>query len=209
MSNCQDLRLSSPSALRNRDPILAILSKALPAAGCVLEVASGTGEHITHFAQNVPHLLWQPSDPSPDACSSIAAWREAEGLANVLAPMTIDAGDPVWPPIEADAIICINMIHISPWAATVGLMRQAGQILPCDGLLYLYGPYRRGALPLAPSNQDFDLTLRTSNPQWGLRELDEVIACAEMHGLQFQDVIEMPSNNLSVQFRKRYNDPIE
>jgi len=168
----------------------------------VLEVASGTGEHIVYFASHLPHLDWQPSDPSPEARGSIAAWVEGEGLSNVHPPVHLDAAQSPWPVAQAAAIICINMSHISPWEATVGLMRQAGNILPKGGLLYLYGPYRRSDIALAPSNEVFDHDLRTRDPRWGLRDLDEVIACGGKHGLSFAQSVEMPANNLSVFFRK-------
>lgn len=196
-----DLRLVAPAAARNRDPILDVLRDALPPAGVVLELASGSGEHIVHFARALPVLQWQPSDPSPDACASITAWTAAEGLDNIAPPLALDAAGE-WPAVRADAILCINMIHISPWAATEGLMRGAGAILPPGGLLYLYGPYRRAGVPLEPSNAAFDADLRARNPAWGLRDLDNVSACAAEHGLRVEAVLPMPANNLSVLLRR-------
>lgn len=196
-----DLRLVAPAAARNRDPILDVLRDALPPAGVVLELASGSGEHIVHFARALPALQWQPSDPSPDACASITAWTAAEGLDNIAPPLALDAAGE-WPAVRADAILCINMIHISPWAATEGLMRGAGAILPPGGLLYLYGPYRRAGVPLEPSNAAFDADLRARNPAWGLRDLDNVSACAAEHGLRVEAVLPMPANNLSVLLRR-------
>ncbi|WCT76205.1 DUF938 domain-containing protein [Novosphingobium humi] len=196
-----DLRLVAPAAARNRDPILDVLRDALPAAGVVLELASGSGEHIVHFARALPALQWQPSDPSPDACASITAWTATEGLDNIAPPLALDAAGE-WPAVRADAILCINMIHISPWAATEGLMRGAGAILPPGGLLYLYGPYRRAGVPLEPSNAAFDADLRARNPAWGLRDLDNVSACAAEHGLRVEAVLPMPANNLSVLLRR-------
>ena len=193
---------SAPAALRNRGPILDVLRKVLPASGKVLEVASGTGEHITHFARHVRELAWAPSDPSPEARGSIAAWVAAEGLPNIAEPLDLDAAQWPWPIDQASAIICINMIHISPWAATIGLMRGAGAILPAGGALYLYGPYLRADRPLEPSNAAFDMDLRARDARWGLRALDAVVACAGEHGLAFEQAIDMPANNLSVILRK-------
>ncbi|WDF74008.1 DUF938 domain-containing protein [Novosphingobium sp. KACC 22771] len=196
-----DLRRIAPAAARNRDPILDVLRDALPPSGVVLELASGSGEHIVHFARALPHLQWRPSDPSPEARASIAAWTAAEGLDNVAPPLALDAaGD--WPVGHADAIVCINMIHISPWAATEGLMRGAGAILPAGGLLYLYGPYRRAGVALEPSNEAFDADLLARDPEWGLRDLDDVSACAAGHGLRVEAVLPMPANNLSVLLRR-------
>lgn len=196
-----DLRRIAPAAARNRDPILDVLRDLLPPSGVVLELASGSGEHIVHFARALPDLQWQPSDPSPDARASIAAWTAAEGLDNVAPPLALDAAGE-WPTMQADAILCINMIHISPWAATQGLMRGAGAILPSGGLLYLYGPYRRAGVPLEPSNAAFDADLRARNPEWGLRDLENVSACAAQHGLRVEAVLPMPANNLSVLLRR-------
>jgi len=197
-----DDRLSSMAALRNRDPILDVLRTALPETGRVLELASGTGEHVMHFAHNLPDLHWQPSDPSPEARQSIAAWSAAERLPNVAPPIDLDAAQGPWPMGPFAAVVCINMIHISPWPATIGLMQGASSVLPAGGVLYLYGPYRRSDRPLAPGNAAFDEDLRARNPAWGLRELDTVIACAADHGFVFEQVIDMPANNLSVIFRK-------
>lgn len=199
----QDDRRSAPATLRNRDPILGVLRPALPETGLVLEIASGTGEHTMHFAAAMPALRWQPSDPSPDARASIAAWASAAGLANVLPPLDLDAASEAWPITRADAVLCINMIHISPWEATEGLMGGAARVLAPGQPLYLYGPYRRPGRALEPSNAAFDADLRRRDPRWGLRDLDVVMACAEASGLLFDRVIEMPANNLSVIFRKR------
>ena len=198
-----DDRRSAPATLRNREPIFNVLRPLLPEAGFVLEIASGTGEHLVHFARGLPELIWQPSDPSREARQSIAAWVAAEGLENVCAPLDIDAAAEKWPVKHAFAVICINMIHISPWSSTLGLMRGAGSILARGAPLYLYGPYRRSGRPLEPSNAAFDVDLRTRNPQWGLRELDDVAKCADDYSLRLDQVIEMPANNLSVIFRKK------
>jgi hypothetical protein len=198
-----DNRRYAPATARNREPILEVLRGVLPAAGLVLEIASGTGEHAMHFARALPGLTWQPTDPSPEARQSIAGWIAAEGLANVLPPRDLDVTTAAWPVDRAEAVTCINMIHISPWEATEGLMRGAGRLLGSGAPLYLYGPYRRGDRPLEPSNAAFDEDLKRRDPRWGLREVDEVTSCAAGHGFERIAVVEMPANNLSVVFRKR------
>ncbi len=201
-SRSDDARQFAPATARNREPILAVLREELPESSTVLEVASGTGEHAVHFATALPHLSWQPTDPSPEARASIAAWRESEGSANLLAPLELDAASDAWPVIRADAMVCINMIHISPWAATEGLMRGAGRLLWSGAPLILYGPYRRAGLPLEPSNAAFDESLKARDPRWGLRLLEDVVECAAANGLDLARVVEMPANNLTVIFRK-------
>ncbi|MDP3674312.1 MAG: DUF938 domain-containing protein [Novosphingobium sp.] len=165
-------------------------------------MASGTGEHVVHFARAFPMLTWQPSDPSKDARRSISAWIAAEGLANVRSPLGLDAACDGWPIDHAAAVVCINMIHISPWASTEGLMRGAGRILDAGASLYLYGPFRQATKVLEPSNAAFEQNLRARDPRWGLRDLDEVAACAASHGFVLDRVVEMPANNLSVIFRR-------
>lgn len=197
-----DARLEAPAAARNREPILAVLREELPPSGHVLEMASGTGEHVVHFARALPALNWQPSDPDAAARASIAAWTAAEGLANVAAPLALDAAAADWPIGQSDALVCINMIHISPWAATLGLMAGAGRLLPEGAPLILYGPYRRAGHPLEPSNAAFDESLRARDPRWGLRTLEEVAEVAASHRLAVSRVAEMPAHNLSVVFRK-------
>lgn len=198
-----DQRLSSPSALRNRRPIADVLRTVLPETGSVLEIASGSGEHITHFAAQFPSLIWQPSDPSAEARGSILQWSEAEGLANVLPPLDLDAAGDTWPIDRADAMIAINMVHISPWQATLGLLKGAGRLLPAGGALLLYGPYRRQGQPFAESNEAFDASLRARNPAWGIRQLEDVAGAAELSGLLMTATVEMPANNLSVVFRRQ------
>ncbi|MDF0489440.1 DUF938 domain-containing protein [Sphingomonas sp. H39-1-10] len=198
-----DARLSSPAALRNRDPILAVLRSVLPTTGTVLEIASGSGEHIVHFARALPILTWQPSDPSEAARGSIAAWLAAEAPANVLPPLDVDASAHDWPVTAADAVLAINMVHISPWAATLGLLAGAARLLPPGGPLFLYGPYRRGGEPTAPSNIAFDADLKARDPAWGIRDLDSVAAAADTLGLSLDHVVDMPANNLSVVFTRR------
>lgn len=195
-------RRSVPATQRNRAPILDILRRVLPASGIVLEIASGTGEHACHFAGALPGLVWQPSDPADDARRSIAAWARAEDRANILPPVDLDASSTAWPVDRADAVICINMIHISPWEATEGLMRGVSRILPVGAPLYLYGPFRHRDHPLEPSNHAFDLDLKRREPRWGLRDLEDVEACASGHALVLEEVVEMPANNLSVIFRR-------
>jgi len=205
MSHPTDLGRSSPAALRNRDPILALLRTVLPPAGLILEAASGTGEDVVHFARELPSLEWQPSDPSAAARASIVAWITTEGLTNVRSPLELDVAQHHWPLHQAAAVVCINMVHISPWEATVGLMRGASQLLPGGGALYLYGPFRRSGRPLEPTNQIFDRDLRSRDPRWGLRDLDAVVQCAADHRLAFERVVEMPANNLSVILRRAWN----
>lgn len=197
-----DHRRYAPATLRNRDAILDVLRSTLPATGLVLELASGTGEHVVHFARELPQLEWQPSDPSAVARRSIAAWVAREYLTSVRDPLEIDAAALTWPIDRVDCIVCINMVHISPWESTVGLMRGAARILASDAPLFLYGPYRRTGQPLEPSNEAFNCDLRTRDPRWGLRRLDEVVRAAADHGLRLDHVFEMPANNQSVIFRK-------
>jgi Protein of unknown function (DUF938) len=192
----------APATLRNRDPILDVLRGVLPETGVVLEIASGTGEHVVHFARNLPGLMFQPSDPNPDALLSISAWVEETSVTNVRPPVILDASQPPWPIATADAIICINMVHISPWDATVGLMKGAAAILPPASPLYLYGPYKREGISTAPSNEAFDRSLRDRDPSWGLRDLEAVAALAQSAGFSKPVITEMPANNLSVVFRR-------
>jgi hypothetical protein len=196
------MKRSSPAAERNREPIAAVLRETLPERGTALEIASGTGEHAAYFAGCFPTLRWQPTDPDPDALASIRAWREEAGVDNLIEPLRLDAAAETWPVAAADAILCVNMVHISPWAATEGLMRGAGGLLAAGAPLLLYGPYRRTAVPTAPSNEAFDASLRARNPEWGLRDLEAVEAEAERHGLRLERVVEMPANNLTVVFRR-------
>lgn len=192
-------RRSSPSAARNREPILAVLRRVLPARGRVLEIAAGTGEHAVHFASALPELTWQPTDPDAASRRSIAAWQAEAGLPNLLPPLALDVTRD-WPEGEVDAIVCINMLHISPWAATAALMAGAGSHLAAGGVLVVYGPFRRIGVPTAPSNEAFDESLRSRNPAWGLRDLDAVEAEARGQGMVLREVVEMPANNLSLVF---------
>lgn len=195
-----DVRRFAPAAARNRDPILAVLHDVLPDHGVVLEIASGTGEHAVHFAAAFPALTFQPSDPDADARASIDAW--AAGVANIRPALALDASASSWPVDAADAVLCINMIHIAPWSACEGLMRGAAAILPPGAPLVLYGPYRRAGRHTAPSNAAFDADLRARNPAWGVRDLEDVAALAAASGFGPPQVTEMPANNLVVVFRR-------
>jgi SAM-dependent methyltransferase len=198
----------SPSTARNRDPILSVLKPRLPANGLVLEVASGAGEHAAYCAAALPGLKWRPTDPDADARASIAAWRAHAGLPNLLEPLALDASDPDgWPVERADAVVNINMIHISPWSAAEGLMAGAGRVLPPGGDLFLYGPYFEADVETAPSNLAFDESLRRRNPAWGVRRLEDVKALAAEQGLELEERVAMPANNLSLVFRKAKLEP--
>jgi SAM-dependent methyltransferase len=191
-----------PSGERNKQPILEVLLRVLPPNGTVLEIASGTGQHVMHFARALPKLIWQPSEADAAGREAIHERLRAAPLANVLAPLALDVHDDAWPPIAADAIVCINMIHIAPWTATEGLIEHAGRVLASGKPLILYGPYKRGGHNTAPSNEAFDASLRARDPAWGVRELDDVAALAKRHGFGQPDIIAMPANNLTVVFRR-------
>lgn len=197
-----DDRRRAPAAARNRDPILNALAGVLPERGNVLEVASGTGEHAIHFARALPGLVWQPSDPDAAARRSIAAWIVSANLPNVLPPIALDAAEAIWPVDTADAIVCINMLHISPWNATEGLMRGAGRILPGGALLCLYGPFIRSGRPLEPGNIAFNAELKARDSRWGLRNVTDVECCAKANGLNLIAVNDMPASNIVIVFRK-------
>ena len=199
-----DGALASPASVRNAEPILKLLRAHLPKSGRVLEIAAGSGQHAVTFSSALSGLIWTPSDPSPDARASIAAWTANTGPTNLQPPLALDCMDETsWPEGPFDAVLCINMIHISPWAATEGLMRLAERVLPRPGgLLYLYGPYREAEVPLAPSNEAFDASLQARDPAWGLRDRDQVVALAKSHGLTLTLRTEMPANNISLLFRR-------
>jgi hypothetical protein len=196
-----DARQHAPATARNREPILAILREILPDIGLVLEIASGTGEHAVHFAAALPGLTWQPSDPTPEARASIAAWADEAGLTNVLEPLDLDAAAPDWPLARADAVVCINMVHISPWAATVGLFGGCARLLSDDAPIVLYGPYLEADVETAPSNLAFDRSLRERNPAWGLRDVAEVDRVARERGFARTGRYAMPANNLMLVYR--------
>jgi hypothetical protein len=198
-----DDRLFSAAAARNRGPILDVLRAVLPERGLVLEVASGSGEHAVHFAAELAKLTFAPSDPSAKARKSILAWIASTGVRNVQAPLALDAATAPWPIDRADAVICINMVHISPWAATEGLFNHAGEILPPGAPLDLYGPYKRGGAHTAPSNAAFDAGLRAQDPSWGVRDLEAMADLGCRSGFEKPEIVEMPANNLSLIFRRR------
>jgi SAM-dependent methyltransferase len=194
--------LSSPAAERNKDPILAVLETVLPASGSVLEIASGTGQHLCFFASHLPALTFQPTEPDAASRDSMVARIRAAGLTNVETPLALDVLESSWPVAATyDAVLCINMIHISPWPATQALCRGAARHLAAGGKLLLYGPYLENGAA-AQSNLDFDASLRRCNSAWGLRDLEEVTRTAAAHGFTRQQVVRMPANNLTVVFAK-------
>lgn len=198
----------SKSTQRNRDAILAVLQRVLPSRGLVLELNCGAGEHAVHFARHLPALTWQPSDIDPEARASAAAHGAHEALPNLRPPLEIDATWPEWPVSAAEAVVSLNMIHIAPWAACLGLLDGAARTLaPDEGVLFLYGPFKRGGAHTAPSNDQFDRGLRGRNPQWGIRDLDDIIEEAGRRGLRLDEAVEMPANNLSVIFRRTKSRP--
>ena len=191
----------APATLRNREAIAAILAGELPPSGLVLEVASGSGEHVVYFAGQFPLLDWQPSDPDPAALASIAAWASEAGVTNVRPPLMLDAASTDWGFPRADAVLCINMAHISPWAATLGLLAGAARLLGPGQPLILYGPFIEDDVPTAPSNMDFDASLRARDPAWGLRNTRAVSAAAAEQGLELTRRAAMPANNLMLVYR--------
>jgi hypothetical protein len=218
-----EARRHAPATLRNRDAIVAVLQDVLPETGLVLEIASGSGEHVVHFARAFPALDWQPSDPGPAALTSIAAWSSEAGLSNIRPPTAIDAAASVWPVDHADAILCINinsdscdpqksaiydaclcinMVHISEWAATIGLFRGCAKLLPAGAPLILYGPYLEDNVETAPSNLAFDSSLKKRNPEWGLRNVADVDRVAAEHEFKRTCRVEMPANNLMLVYLK-------
>jgi Protein of unknown function (DUF938) len=211
-----DLRQFAPATARNREPILTVLQQVLPPQGIVLEIASGTGEHAVFLAPPLFPRYWLPSDAAPEALDSIRAWQHHQPSERLLPAIALDMSQPDWlhtaqtaiapltsAGISLCAIININMIHISPWSATLGLMAGAQALLPMGGILYLYGPYLQKGVPTAPSNEAFDASLRSRNPEWGIRQLEDVVIVAAEHGLRLRDTITMPANNLSVIFERQ------
>lgn len=196
------MKRHAPAAARNRAPIAEVLARALPAAGEVLEIASGTGEHAAHFAERFPHLTWRPSDVDPEMLASIRARAAEAGGGNMREPEVLDAASADWPVFRADAVVCINLVHIAPWAACEGLLTGAAARLPVGGPLVLYGPYRVPGRDTAPSNEAFDASLRSRNPAWGLRDLGVVEAEANARGLELEDVVDMPANNVTAILRR-------
>lgn len=217
MNESLDARQYAPATQRNREPILNVLLQVLPSTGTVLEISSGTGEHAVFFAPRLQPRKWIPSDPNPVARASIATWRKHCPADNLYPPIALDVRDPIWE-VEQDelpeplqdidfkrnpivAIVNINMIHISPWSACLGLLAGARRILPANGILYLYGPFKQDGKHTAPSNANFDESLQAQNPEWGVRDLDEVVAVAQAQNLSLVETYAMPANNLSVIFQ--------
>lgn len=196
-----DRKQHAPATVRNREPIREVLARELPPRGTVLEIASGSGEHALHFARAFPDLLWQPSDASEAALASIAAWRAEAELPNLCAPVALDVAAPAWPIERADAIVCINLVHIAPWEAALAMFAGAARLLAAGALLYLYGPYRFDGAFTAPSNAEFDRWLRDRDPRWGVRDVDELARAAAGHGFALREVVAMPANNHSLVFR--------
>lgn len=197
------MKRDAPATHRNRDPIAQVLTRFLPRdPGLVLEIASGSGQHGAYFAGLFPHLIWQPSDMDPDNLASIQAWRDDVGHPNLRPPVWLDVRQD-WPISQARALFCANMIHIAPFDCTRALMDGAGRVLGPDGLLIVYGPFRVNGAHTAPSNQAFDQDLRARNPQWGVRDLEEVGGLAQAAGLDHLETVFMPANNLCVVWRRR------
>ncbi len=192
-------RRHAPATARNRDPIFTVLAQVLPPQGRVLEIASGTGEHVVYFASKLPQLSWQPTDVSDEAMASIRAHVAEAHLPNIAPPLRLDVREP-WP--EADAVVCINMIHISPMSATEALFRGAGG-LPVGGVLLTYGPYKINGRHTAPSNEAFDASLRTRNPAWGVRDLTALETLAHQNGLTLEERVAMPANNFTLVWRRQ------
>lgn len=201
-----DQRRHAPAAERNKQPILDVMRRVLPASGTVLEVASGTGQHVAHFASALPALTWQPSDRTDQEFASIVAWCASTVASNARPPLVLDVTREPWPLATVDAIFCANMIHIAPWQACLGLLRGAGRHLAPGAPLVLYGPFRIGGEHTAPSNAAFDADLRARDPAWGVRDLDEVARVAASHGLELEERVAMPANNLTVILRRRRDD---
>jgi SAM-dependent methyltransferase len=197
-----DGRWFTASAERNKGPILAVLERVLPRTGFVLEIGSGTGQHVAHFAKALPQLTWQPSDPEVAFRESIRLWIREENLANVRAPAELDVRTLPWPVTRADAVLCINVVHVAPWTATEALLSGASDVLTNGGVMCLYGPYRRFGRHTAASNEAFDTQLRANDPAWGLRDLEAVVELAATAGFELAEIVDMPANNFSIVLRK-------
>jgi hypothetical protein len=196
------MKRHAPATERNKVPILDVIRPLFPAGSLVLEIASGTGEHAVFFGASLPEVIWQPSDRDPENLASIEAHRAEAALPNVRAPLTLDATAEAWPIDRADSIVCVNMIHIAPWAACEGLVRGAARVIPAGGALYLYGPFRIGGVLAPESNVAFDASLRARDPAWGVRDFEAVRDLAAAHGFVHEALVPMPANNCSVVFRR-------
>lgn len=199
----RDARRFAPATERNRAPILEVLARVVPEGARVLEVASGTGEHAAFFSRLLPVVSWQPTDHDESALASIDAWAALEGASRVLAAKQLDVEARPWwlPPGSIDLVLCVNMIHIAPWTACLGLLEGARQALVAGGALVLYGPYKIGGAHTAPSNAEFDASLRSRDARWGVRDLEAVVREARARGLSHEETISMPANNLTVVLR--------
>lgn len=197
------MKQSSEAAGRNRELIGEVLAKFLPSSGMVLEIASGTGEHAVHVARKLPAIVWQPTDVDPAALASIAAWRDEANLPNLLRPLELDVTVTPWPVAKADAIVCINMVHIVPMETVTALFQGAARALAAGGLLYLYGPYKFHGRFTAPSNEDFDRSLKERDPRWGVRDIRELTVTGTRTGFGLEHTLAMPANNHSLVFRRR------
>lgn len=191
-----------PPSERNKDPILDVLSRVLPRRGVVLEIASGTGQHVVHFAKALPGLTWQPSDPDPELRESIALRVREAQLANINPPIEVDVTRLPWPLLTADAIVCINMIHVAPWSATLALLEGSKALLPPEHVLFLYGPYRRLGRHTSKNDEQFDADLRAQDPEWGLRDLEAVSEAAASSAFELAEIVDMPANNFSLIFKR-------
>jgi SAM-dependent methyltransferase len=197
-----DLRRFAPATARNREPIQAVLSRVIPPDARVLEIGSGSGEHAVHFAEALPGVDWQPTDPDPTALESITAWRETTGLGNVRPALALDVATDPWPSGPFDVVVCINVVHISPWATTLALAAGASRVLTSSGRVVLYGPYKLEGRHTAPSNEAFDEDLRRRDPRWGVRDLADVAGAFAEHGFRLLERVEMPANNQTVVFAR-------
>lgn len=198
----EDPRRVAPAAERNKQPILEVLREVLPPVGVVLELGSGSGQHVVHFARALPAVVFQPSDPDPGARRSIEAWAREEQLPNVRAPLALDAEAERWVDAQIAAVLALNVVHISPWSVTPAILAGAARHLDPGGVLFLYGPYRRGGQHTAPSNEAFDRSLRERDPRWGVRDLEAVVEAGRERGLVLEREVAMPANNLSLVFRR-------
>jgi SAM-dependent methyltransferase len=205
-SRSQQGRWHSAPAERNTGPLIDVLRTALPERGLVLEIASGTGQHVVAFAAAFPGLVWQPSDCDAELRRSVELRVAETGAINVRAPVELDVLRDPWPVDAADAIVCINMIHVAPWSATESLLEGASRVLPAGGRLVMYGPYMRDGTHTAPSNAAFDATLHTRDPQWGIRDIGAVAEAALRHGVELERIVPMPANNFSLVFRTAAHD---